>query len=101
MKPNTVVVSLPVTNLERTLRFYRDGLGIETPGIDEGIILIELPNLSLFLMECQEYAKYARYGGLTDAGNPTPGACIFSCAGRFAWTAASRPTRTSSSGRRT
>jgi predicted lactoylglutathione lyase len=80
VKPNTVVVSLPVTNLERTLRFYRDGLGIETPGIDEGIILIELPNLSLFLMESQEYAKYARYGGLTDAGNPTPGACIFSCA---------------------
>jgi predicted lactoylglutathione lyase len=80
MKPNTVVVSVPVTDLERTLRFYRDGLGLETPGIDDGIVLIELPNLSLFLIESQEYVKYAGYGGVADAGNPRPGACIFSCA---------------------
>lgn len=80
MRPKTVVVSVPVANPERTLRFYRDGLGFETPGIDEGIILIELPNLSLFLTESEQYAKYARYGGVTDAGNPSPAACIFSCA---------------------
>lgn len=80
MKPKTMVVSVPVTNPERTLRFYRDGLGFETPGIDEGIILIELPNLSLFLMESQQYASYAGYGGVVDAGSPSAGACIFSCA---------------------
>jgi uncharacterized protein len=80
VKPATVIVSVPVTDLERTLRFYRDGLGLETPGIDEGIILIELPNLSLFLIDRQEYAKYAGHGGVEDAGGPVPGACIFSCA---------------------
>ena len=80
MKPRTMVVSVPVTDLERTLRFYRVGLGFETPGIDEGVILIELPNLSLFLMEAREYARYADYGGVADAGTPCPGACIFSCA---------------------
>jgi uncharacterized protein len=80
VKPSTVVVSVPVTDLERTLRFYRDGLGLETPGIDEGMILIELPNLSLFLMETREYGKYAGHGGITGASNPNPGAGIFSCA---------------------
>lgn len=80
MKPKTVVVSLPVTDLERTLRFYRDGLGLEIPGIDEGIIVIELPDPSLFLMDRQEFGTYAGYGGATDAGRPSPGACIFSCA---------------------
>ncbi|MCA9877664.1 MAG: VOC family protein [Thermomicrobiales bacterium] len=80
MKPATVIVSVPVTDLERTLRFYRDGLGLETPGVDGGIILIELPNLSLFLIEQQEYARYAGLAGVPDAGQPVPGACIFSCA---------------------
>lgn len=75
-----MVVSVPVAIPERTLRFYRDGLGFETPGIDEGIILIELPNLSLILVESQQFAAYAGYGGITGAGTPRPGACIFSCA---------------------
>jgi catechol 2,3-dioxygenase-like lactoylglutathione lyase family enzyme len=47
VKPTTVVVSVPVAGLERTLRFYRDGLGLDTPGVDERMIVIELPNLSL------------------------------------------------------
>ncbi len=80
MKPSTVVVSVPVTDLERTLRFYRDGLGLQTSGISEGIIPIELPNLSLFLIERREYAKYAGDGGVRDGGHPVPAACIFSCA---------------------
>ena len=80
MKPASVVVSVPVTDLKRTLRFYREGLGLETPGIDAGIIPIELPNLSLFLMESQEYATYAGFGGVSEASGPVPGACIFSCA---------------------
>jgi uncharacterized protein len=80
VKPASVVVSVAVTNLERTLHFYREGLGLETPGIDAGIILIELPNLSLFLMDSQEYARYADYGGVPEASRPVPGACIFSCA---------------------
>lgn len=80
MKPATLVVSVPITDLERTLRFYRDGLGLEPAEVDEQIILIELPNLSLFLVQRQEYATYAERAGLHDAGTPAPGACIFSCA---------------------
>lgn len=38
MKPKTVVTSLAENNLEKSLAFYRDGLGVETPGIEEGII---------------------------------------------------------------
>ncbi len=55
MKPKTVVTSLPVHNLEKSLAFYRDGLGIETPGIEEGIIPLEIANLSLFLIEKSEF----------------------------------------------
>ena len=80
MKPATVVVSLPVTDLERTLHFYREGFGLDVPDIDEGIIVVELPNLSLFLMSREEYGKYAGRGGADAAGRPAPGACIFSCA---------------------
>jgi hypothetical protein len=46
VKPMTVVVSVPVGDLERTLRFYRDGLGLDTPGVDERMIVVELPNPS-------------------------------------------------------
>ena len=80
MKPVSVVVSIPVTDLERTLRFYREGFGLDVPGISEGIILVELPNLSLFLIDSQQYARYAVNGGVPDAGNPAAGSCIFSCA---------------------
>lgn len=80
MKPTTVVVSVPVTDLERTLRFYRDGLGVEATGPDEGIITVELPNLSLFLIEQGEYARYVDRVDITDRGKPAPGAFIFSCA---------------------
>lgn len=33
MKPRISVITLAVDDLERSLRFYRDGLGLETPGI--------------------------------------------------------------------
>lgn len=80
MNPVSVVVSVPVTDLERTLRFYREGFGLDLPGIDEGIILVELPNLSLFLIERQQYDAYAVNGGVAKPGGPVAGACIFSCA---------------------
>ncbi|WP_036961749.1 VOC family protein [Promicromonospora kroppenstedtii] len=80
MSPVTVVVSLPVTDLERTLRFYRDGLGLETPGIDGGMIAFELPNLSLFLIEQGEYATYVERAGHARPVVPQPGAVVLSCA---------------------
>jgi uncharacterized protein len=33
MKPRLSVISLGVDDLERSLRFYQDGLGLKTPGI--------------------------------------------------------------------
>jgi uncharacterized protein len=33
MKPRITVITLGVDNLERSLRFYRDGLGLKTEGI--------------------------------------------------------------------
>lgn len=33
MKPRLSVITLGVEDLERSLRFYRDGLGLPTPGI--------------------------------------------------------------------
>ncbi|RBP67824.1 hypothetical protein DFO66_10144 [Brevibacterium sanguinis] len=80
MKPLTTVLSLPVVNPEITLAFYRDGLGLETDGIDEGIVAFELPNLSLFFIESSEYANYLVHSGNFHAGQPIPGATVISCA---------------------
>jgi hypothetical protein len=33
MKPRITVITLGVDDLERSLKFYRDGLGFSTPGI--------------------------------------------------------------------
>ena len=33
MKPRITVITIGVDDLERSLRFYRDGLGLETQGI--------------------------------------------------------------------
>src|SRR3954469_23690891 len=33
MKPQLSVLTLCVDDLERSLRFYRDGLGLQTPGV--------------------------------------------------------------------
>ena len=33
MKPRITVITIAVDNLERSLRFYRDGLGLKTEGI--------------------------------------------------------------------
>lgn len=79
MQPTAVVVSLPVSDLERSLRFYRDGLGLSTPGIDDYMIAFELPNLSLFLIESSQYQTYLDRAGI-DLPSVTAGSCIFSCA---------------------
>jgi catechol 2,3-dioxygenase-like lactoylglutathione lyase family enzyme len=33
MKPRITLITIGVDDLERSLRFYRDGLGLETEGI--------------------------------------------------------------------
>ena len=79
MRPVTVVVSLPVADVERSLRFYRDGLELSPSDADESIIAFELPNLSLFLIVAKEFATYAQRAGLSQSA-PSAGACIITCA---------------------
>jgi uncharacterized protein len=80
MQPTAVVVSLPVVDLERSLRFYRDGLGLSTPGIDEYMIAFELPNLSLFLIENSQFATYLDRAGVARPTTAVAGTCVISCA---------------------
>ncbi|CAH0346707.1 VOC family protein [Bacillus sp. CECT 9360] len=50
MKPKINIITLAVDDLEKSIAFYRDGLGFPTQGIAEGEdhVLIELQgNLSL------------------------------------------------------
>ncbi len=73
-----MIVAVPVADLDRSLRFYREGLEVDASDIDGGMFVVELPNLSLFLMSRQEYAGYADRLGTGNA--PVPGGCIFSAA---------------------
>lgn len=63
MKPRITLVTLGVDDLERALRFYRDGLGLATPGIvgtefEHGaVVFFELEGgLKLALWERQNLA---------------------------------------------
>lgn len=80
MKPKTVVTSLAVKDLKKSLAFYRNGLGIDTPGMDQGIITLEISNLSLFLIEKAEFEKYSKAGGADAHISQTSVECILSCA---------------------
>lgn len=80
MNPLTTVLSLPVADPRISLKFYRDGLGLATDGIEEGIVAFELPNLSLFLIERSIYDSYVDASGLSSAVKKTDGAAIISCA---------------------
>lgn len=63
MKIRTTVVCLPVHSPERTLAFYRDALGFSDLQLDEGTIVLELPNLSLFLMAQDAFEVYSIKAG--------------------------------------
>lgn len=80
MNPKTVVTSLAVKDLKKSLAFYRNGLDIDTPGIDQSIIALEISNLSLFLIEKPEFEKYSKAGGADAHISKTSVECILSCA---------------------
>lgn len=80
VRPATTILCLPVVDIDRSLRFYRDGLGIPTADVDESIVAFELPNLSLFLVEAGEYGTYIDRAGVAAPVAPAAGACILSCA---------------------
>jgi len=63
MRIKTTVVCLPVRNIETTLQFYKNGLGFADAAIEEGMIILELPNLSLFLMDKAAFETYTRKAG--------------------------------------
>jgi Predicted lactoylglutathione lyase len=63
MNIKTTVVCLPVRNIERTLAFYKNALGFSEAVIEEGMVTLELPNLSLFLMEKEAFEIYSRKVG--------------------------------------
>lgn len=80
MKIKTTVVCLPVRNIEKTLTFYKNALGFSDANIDEGIIILELPNLSLFLMEKGAFETYSKKAG-REAQFPNDNAgVVISCA---------------------
>lgn len=55
MKPRITVITLGVDNLERALRFYRDGLGFQT----EGIIGAEFGHGAVVFIDLQHGLKLA------------------------------------------
>jgi catechol 2,3-dioxygenase-like lactoylglutathione lyase family enzyme len=57
MKPRIKVLTLGVNDLERSLRFYRDGLGLDT----EGIIGTEFEHGSVVFFDLEGGLKLALY----------------------------------------
>jgi predicted lactoylglutathione lyase len=58
MKIKTTVLCLPVTDLKNTLNFYKGAFGFSDAKIEEGIISLELPHMTLFLMEKGNFESY-------------------------------------------
>lgn len=80
MKPRINIISLPASDLEKSLAFYRDCLGFPTEGIDGGIVAFELEGgLGLYLIERQEFAKYTARASLAPHVPQTDVECIMSC----------------------
>lgn len=63
MNIRTTVVCLPVQDLDKTLTFYKNIFGLSDLQIDEGMIAMELSNLSLFLMDTNAFETYSRKAG--------------------------------------
>lgn len=80
MKPKSVVTCLPTRDLEESVKFYRDCFGVEDLQMEDGMMVIELGNLSLFVMNQESYEQYTRQIGL-GVGYPQDTAQILhSCA---------------------
>lgn len=71
---------MPVADLQRSLEFYRDGLGLEIPSIEGGVIAIELPGLSLFLIQTEEFGRYTERAGADPHVSGATSEFILSCA---------------------
>jgi len=79
MQPRISVITLGVADLERSLRFYRDGLGLPTTRTaDEGIVFFQTQGATLALFPYGELADdvgpgwnepRSRFAGITLAHN--------------------------------
>jgi len=77
MEPRISIITLGVTDLQRSIHFYRDGLGLPTTYKEgEGIAFFQLKGTWLALFPTDELAKDAclppersRFGGFTLARN--------------------------------
>ncbi len=76
------VVCLPVRSLDAALVFYRRVFGLPELAVEEGMITVELPGLSLFLLEEELFASYSRKAGrgVTYPSSETGTGAILSCA---------------------
>ncbi len=61
MKPKISLITLGVSDLQRSLQFYRDGLGFETHNYnpEEGVVFFKLEGTWLSLFSREELAKDA------------------------------------------
>lgn len=59
MNIRSSIVCLPVRDLDKTLTFYKNVFGLSDIKIEDGMITVELPNLSLFLMETKAFETYS------------------------------------------
>ncbi|PYI66718.1 hypothetical protein CVV68_12980 [Arthrobacter livingstonensis] len=57
METDGVVLSRVVEDAERSLAFYRDGLGMAEATLMFGIVSLELPGLTLFLAEPADFTR--------------------------------------------
>lgn len=74
------VVCLPSRDLEASLEFYRGVFDLPDLQVEEDIVTVELPNLSLFLMGASQFESYTLKAGRT-VQHPDPGTgVILSCA---------------------
>jgi predicted lactoylglutathione lyase len=80
MKIRTTILCFPVTNLEKTLDFYKAVFGMNDATIDEGMIALELPNLSLFLIEKEAYEVYSKKANRNAMMPNSSAPAILSCA---------------------
>ncbi len=63
MKIIGTVVCLPIHDSVKTITFYKNIFGLADLKMEEGIITLELPNLSLFLMENDAFEVYSKKAG--------------------------------------
>lgn len=75
MKPKLSLITLGVADLDRSLRFYRDGLGLPTEDYDPeaGVVFFRLEGMLLAIWPREELAGDA---GVSPAGSGFPGIAL-------------------------